>query len=274
MQLLNGKKIAQDIREQLKKDIAQSGITPGLAAILVGDDPASHLYVGLKEKAAQEAGIHFERIEFPADTTQQTIIEKIHELNAQAHIHGILTQLPLPKHLNTNAIIAEIDAAKNVDALLCGDLSDEALATLPVASPPHSATIRFLQETGIDLEGKKVAIVANSQEFALPLERILTQKGCEVASLVRKDSFSAYTKKADIVIIAVGKPNLITVDDIKKNAILIDVGTNKLPDGHVVGDIDFESVKEKASFITPVPGGVGPMTVALLLRNTFELAKQ
>lgn len=267
MKLLDGKKIAQDIREQLKKDIKDSGITPGLAAVLVGKDPSSHIYVGLKERAAKEVGIHFERIELPKTATQADVEEAVGLLNNNNAIHGILVQLPLPAHLDTNAIIATMDPKKDAD----GFHEDNNA----VVSPPHAGILRFLEETGEPLEGKKVALLANSEKFAQPLEQLLTMNGMEVATLIKQKNYQSYTQKADIVVIAIGKPSQLKGEDIKEGAILIDVGTTKIEGKKVViGDVDYSSVKEKAGFLTPVPGGVGPMTVALLLKNTFELAQK
>ncbi len=271
MTVLDGKKIARDIRMRLKKDIQRSGITPGLVAILVGDDPASHIYVGLKEKAAKEVGVHFERIELPDDTGQEEIVNTIYNLNNRDDVHGILVQLPLPKHLNTDKIIRAIHPDKDADGFHPENIKLIHEGNTKIISPPHAGIIDFLEKTDINLEGKKATVLANSYEFSNPLVDLLTMRGVEVANLVKKEKYQAYTQQADIIIIAVGKAQMLQEKDIKKNAIIIDVGTNKV-NGKIVGDVDFESVKNKASFITPVPGGVGPMTVAYLLKNTFELA--
>jgi len=271
MQILDGKKLAQQVREQLKTDIQNSAITPGIAAVLVGDDPASHIYINLKEKAAREIGMHFERVELPENTNQDTLIKIIKTFNTQNNIHGILVQLPLPKHIDTNKIIRTINPNKDADGFHPDNINLIRDGKIKVMSPTHAGILAFLEETGIELEGKKIALLVNSNEFGDPLADLLTMHGTEVANLIKKKGFQSYTQKADILIVAVGQANLIQADDIKKDAVIIDVGTNKV-NNKLVGDVDFESIKNKVSWITPVPGGVGPMTVAYLLKNTFELA--
>ena len=267
MQLLDGKKIAKDIRDQLALDIKNSDITPGLAAVLVGNDPSSHIYVGLKERAAKEVGIYFERAEFPDTVTQEELETAIHELNYRDDIHGILVQLPLPSHLDTNAVIMTMDPKKDADGFHPENNN--------IVSPPHAGILHFLEETSLDLFDKKVVVLANSEKFADPLEELLTKQGMHVTTLIQKNDFTSYTQNADVVISAVGQPNVIKAEHIQDGAVLIDVGITKLEGKKVViGDIDFDSVQEKAGFITPVPGGVGPMTVALLLQNTFLLAQK
>ncbi len=271
MKILDGKKLSAVIRARLKEDIKHSGITPGLVALLVGSDPASRIYVGLKEKAASEVGMHFERIELPESTQREEMINIIHGLNDRENVHGILVQLPLPSHIDTDEIIESIDPNKDADGFHPVNIRRIKKGNAKIISPPHAGIFAFLSETGTNLEGKKVALLVNSHEFGDPLADLLTQRGAEVENLVKQDNYHSSTRKADILIVAVGKANLIQAKDIKKDAIIIDVGTNKI-DGKVVGDVDFESVKDKVSWITPVPGGVGPMTVAYLLKNTFELA--
>lgn len=273
MHILDGRKLAAKIRAQLESDIAQSGVTPGLAAVLVGDDPASHLYVSLKEKAAQEVGMYFEKVTLPEDLDRDTLIETIGMLNGRSDIHGIIVQLPLPAHLDTNDIVHAINPDKDADGFHAENMEHFFSGRVKVVSPPHAGILAFLEETGVVLANKHVVLLVNSHEFGDPLSYLLQQQGAQVHNLVQVNDYTAHTRAADVLVTAVGKANLIKAEDIKKDAIIIDVGTNKLGD-KVVGDVDFESVKEKVSWITPVPGGVGPMTVAYLLKNTFDLANK
>jgi methylenetetrahydrofolate dehydrogenase (NADP+)/methenyltetrahydrofolate cyclohydrolase len=270
-QILDGKKIATEVRAEIKKEIAKSGIKPGLAVILVGADPASHLYVGLKEKAAAEVGIHFEKYLFFATEPEEKIIAKIEELNARPEIHGIIVQLPLSQNYDENKIIAAIDPKKDADGFHPENIKKLLSGETEIIPPVISGILKLIESTGTELINKKIAILANSEILAKPLEKILT--GNDIQTIIAPETLTTEISDADIIISALGRPKIITSDAIKPGAILIDVGTTRLEDGKTVGDVDFDPVSEKAGWITPVPGGVGPMTVAELLRNVLNLAK-
>jgi len=270
-QIIDGKKIAAEIRAEIKKEIAKLGIIPGLAVILVGADPASHLYVGLKEKAAAEVGIHFEKYLFFATEPEEKIIAKIQELNARPEIHGIIVQLPLPQGYDENKIIATIDLKKDADGFHPENIKKLLSGTPEIIPPVISGILKLIESTGVELKNKKIAILANSEILAKPLEKILT--GNDIQTIIAPETLITEISDADIVISALGRAKIITADAIKPGVILIDVGTTRTNDGKTIGDVDFESAAAKASWITPVPGGVGPMTVAMLLQNILNLAK-
>jgi len=271
-QIINGKKIAAEIRAEIKKEIADLGITPGLAVILVGADPASHLYVGLKEKAAAEVGIHFEKYLFFATEPEEKIITKIQELNERPDIHGIVVQLPLPQGYDESKIVATIDPEKDVDGFHPANIAKLLTGEPKIVPPVILGILKLIESTGIEMSNKKIAILANSEIFIKPLAEIL--KGNQLTISIAPEDPLPLTRDADIVITALGRPKIITGEAIKPGTILIDVGTTRMDDGTTVGDVDFESVSAKAGWITPVPGGVGPMTVAMLLRTVLDLAKQ
>jgi len=272
VQIIDGKKIAAEIRAEIKKEIAELGIVPGLAVILVGADPASHLYVGLKEKAAAEVGIHFEKYLFFATEPEEKIIAKIQELNARPDIHGIIVQLPLPQGYDENKIIAAIDPKKDADGFHPENIKKILAGGMENIPPVLTGILKLIESTGTELKNKKITILANSEILAKPLEKILT--GNDIQTIITPATLTTEISDADIVISVLGRAKIITADAIKPGAILIDVGTTRLDDGTTVGDVDFASASEKASWITPVPGGVGPMTVAELLQNVLHLAKK
>lgn len=265
--VIDGRKLAENIRKNLKRKITGSNVQPGLAAILVGNNPASETYVGLKEKASAEVGVYFEKYLFPVKTTQASIIRKIQKLNRDKKIHGILVQLPLPKHLNENKIIQTINASKDADGFHLENVK-LFLSGKSIIKPGLAVGIvKLIESTNVNLKNKSAYILAKNTIFIDPLKKMLEEKNIKVTSGRRVES----AKKADIVIVALGKPHLIQSKHIKKGAIVIDVGYNR-KDGKVLGDVH-PSVKQKAGYLTPVPGGVGPMTVAMLLENTYRLAK-
>lgn len=271
-QIIDGRKIAAEIRAEIKKEITELGITPGLSVILIGADPASHLYVGLKEKAAAEAGIHFEKYLFFATEPEEKIIAKIKELNARPEIHGIIVQLPLPQTYDENKIIAAINPQKDADGFHPENIKKFMVGEMEIIPPVVSGILKLIESTGAELKNKKIAILANSEILAKPLEKIL--EGNIVTTIIAPENITAQITNADIIITALGRAKIITADAIKPGAILVDVGTTRLNDGKTTGDVDFESVATRASWITPVPGGVGPMTVAMLLQNVVNLAKK
>jgi methylenetetrahydrofolate dehydrogenase (NADP+) / methenyltetrahydrofolate cyclohydrolase len=274
MKIIDGKTLAKEIIQKVKTEIESLGFAPGLAVFLVGHDDASELYVKLKEKACKKVGIEFHKYTSDTSTSQEELLSSIEFLNNDPMVHAILVQLPLPEPFNDQEIINKMDFKKDVDgfhpetvkAFLSGDSQ-----FVPGLS---MGIVRLIESTEELLEGKHAVILANSDVFSRPLEKLLQDKGLTVEVVKSSDKdFQDKTVEADILIVAAGRPNWIKADMIKENAILIDVGTTKV-DEKIVGDIDFESVDGKAGWITPVPGGVGPVTVAMLLENTVELAKQ
>lgn len=261
--ILDGKKLAEEIRNRLKTEIATNKITPTLGVILVGDDPASHLYVSLKEKAALEVGITVKRRDFPAEATEASIIGQIREWNADPTINAILVQLPLPEKLNPNAVIFEIAPNKDVDGF-------HPKNTTGIISPGIAGCLALIDKTGVEINGKHAVVVGNSPVFTQTFVDALRQKH-SVAEPTFPENFELM-KKADLLIVAVGRPGWIKPEHIKPGAIVIDVGTNKVA-GKTVGDVAPEAAAV-ASYITPVPGGVGPVTVAKLLENCVTLYKQ
>lgn len=288
-QLLNGKALALHIRSELKEEIKRLGTTPGLAVLLIGDDPASHMYVRLKEKAAAEVGIHFEKILLPQNIEEELVLAKIDTLNRRQDIHGIVVQLPLPPHLHEDRVTQEIfpekDAdgfhPKNIELLMAGPVrgreGSQRTSTSNGAGTPRvvpnvmQGILRLIDATGVSPSGKRAAILANSDVFATPLAKLLVDRGVVADYRLQIRDYSI-VKKADILIVALGKPHAITNDMIKDGAMIIDVGTTRV-DGKILGDVH-PNVSEKAGWLTPVPGGVGPLTVAYLLKNVVALTKK
>ena len=279
MQLLDGKKLATKIKEQIKKEVSYlketRDIVPGLAVVLVGDDPASHTYVKMKSRACKEVGIYSIVHEMPSSISQKEIEETIRLMNANPNIDGILVQLPLPQHIDTTKILELIDPAKDVDGFHPYNFGRlmQGLDTFAPCTP--LGVMELLDEYNIDVKGLDACVIGASNIVGKPMAALLLNANAtvDICHIYTKD-LASHTKHADIVVVGVGKPNLITADMVKEGAIVIDIGINKLEDGRIVGDVDFENVSKKASFITPVPGGVGPMTIAMLLKNTLKAAKQ
>ncbi len=277
MTLINGKELSQKIRKNVKKEIETLetvGITPGLAVLLVGDDPASKTYVSMKEKACEEAGIYSIVHKMPNSISQNKILEILDMINKNDYIDGILVQLPLPAQIDTNKILETIDPSKDVDGFHpfnVGRLVSNLDSFVPCTP---LGVMRMFEEYGIDPKGKDVCIVGASNIVGKPMLNLLLNAGAtvDICHIFTKD-LKAHTSKADIVIVGVGKAGLISQDMVKDNAIVIDIGINRLESGKLVGDVDFKTVAPKCSFITPVPGGVGPMTIAMLLENTLKAAK-
>ncbi len=275
MIILDGKKLADKIRNELKAEVKMFDHV-GLAVILVGDDDASRLYVSMKKKACEEAGIESFEIKLPSTVTEHELIAEVEKLNINNKVDGILVQLPLPKHINTAKIISVIDPKKDVDGFhhvnigsLVAGMEDNCF----VSCTPLGV-IKLLEEYNIDPKGKNSVVVGASNIVGKPMASLLLNRNStvDICHIYTQD-LKSHTINADIIIVAVGKANLITADMIKNDAIVIDVGINKLPNGKIVGDVDFDEVSTKASYITPVPGGVGPMTIAMLLSNTVKSAK-
>ena len=286
--IIDGKQIAADMQVEIKEEVTklrQEGIVPGLGVILVGDDPASQSYVTAKERACEALGIYSDDNRLPADTAQEDLIALIDRMNNDPKINGILVQLPLPKHLDEGEVLLAISPDKDVDGFHPTNIG-KMVAGQPAFLPctPHGV-IKLLQRNGVKIEGAHVVIVGRSNIVGKPIANMLIQKNATGNATVtvchtRTKDLAHHTQQADIIIAAVGKPNTITADMIKNGAAVIDVGVNRIEDAtkkkgyRLAGDVDFEAVKEKASVITPVPGGVGPMTITMLLYNTVESAKK
>ncbi len=285
--IIDGKQIAAQMREELKQKVAAlkaKGVTPGLAVVLVGEDPASKSYVTAKEKACEEIGIYSSDNRIPATTTQADLLAIIDKFNKDPKIHGILVQLPLPKHINEDAVLLAIDPKKDVDGfhpVNVGRMVVGQEAYLPCT--PHGV-IQLLMRSGVKLDGAEVVVVGRSNIVGKPVANMLIQKAPTGNATVtichtRTKNLAEHVRRADIVIAAAGRPNTITAEMVKPGAVVIDVGVNRIDDAskksgfRLVGDVDFEGVKEKASQITPVPGGVGPMTITMLLFNTVQSAE-
>lgn len=274
--IIDGKSIAKELRESLAPRVAalkEQGITPGLTVIVVGDDPASAIYVRNKERACVKLGMNSQVLRFSAETTQEEILNTVRLLNQDDSVHGILVQLPLPRHIDEQAVLRAIDPDKDVDgfhAMNAGRLMNGEPGF--VACTPKGV-MRLLEVSGVELDGKNAVVVGRSNIVGKPMALLLLQKNCTVtiAHSHTKD-LAAVTRSADILVVAVGRAGFITGDMIKPGAAVMDVGINRV-DGKVVGDVDFESAKEVASYITPVPGGVGAMTIAMLMENTVEAAE-
>ena len=276
-QLLDGKIMSDEIKKDIAARVAalkEKGVTPGLAVILVGEDPASQIYVRNKGIGCEQTGMYSETIRMPEATTQQELEDEIRRLNADARIHGILVQLPLPKGLDEAAALAAIAPEKDVDGFHVMN-AGKLLNGLPgvVACTPKGA-LAMIRKAGVDLSGKEAVVVGRSNIVGKPMAMLLLQQNCTVTMChSRTKNLAEHTRRADILVAAVGKAKFITADMVKPGAIVIDVGINRV-DGKVVGDVDFDNVKEVASWITPVPGGVGRMTIAMLLENTLEAAER
>ncbi len=247
---------------------------PGLGVILVGADPASHLYVALKERSAREVGIHFEKYLFFATEPEGKITAKIEELNARHDIHAILVQFPLPPPLDEDRVMTAVDPKKDVDGFHPENLKLLHEHKSPVVPGVSLGIMKLIKSTGVDFVGKRAVILANSTIFAEPLEILFHQKSAPAIALLSptRDKASEWTTQADIIVIALGQMGFLTSDMVKDGAIIIDVGANKKETGELVGDADFASFQDRDVWITPVPGGVGPMTVAMLLHNVMKLA--
>jgi len=286
-QIISGTEIAKQIRGELKEEIdrlkEQHNLVPGLATVLVGEDPASQVYVGQKEKTSKVLGLYSERHDLPADTGEEELLALVGKLNKSPKIHGILVQLPLPKHINETKVLYAIDPKKDVDGfhpVNLGKLMIGEPEYLPCT--PHGIQ-QLLVRSGVELEGAEVVVVGRSNIVGKPIANILLQKkeGANATVTVchtRTRNISLHTQRADIIIVAAGKPKAVTADMVREGVVVIDVGVNRIgktTEGKsiLVGDVDFDAVKEKAKAITPVPGGVGPMTITMLMLNTVKAAK-
>ncbi|MFL0555493.1 bifunctional methylenetetrahydrofolate dehydrogenase/methenyltetrahydrofolate cyclohydrolase FolD [Paenibacillus barengoltzii] len=276
--IINGKQISEDIRKDLRAEVEQlvkQGFTPGLAVVLVGEDPASQVYVRNKEKACHELGYYSEVHRLPADTSQADLLALVDKLNHQANIHGILVQLPLPKHIDEKAVIDAISPEKDVDGfhpinvgnLMIGD--DSLLPCTP------AGVIELIKRTGVEIAGKHAVVIGRSNIVGKPVSLLLQRENATVTMChSRTANMKELTRLADILVVAIGRANFVDASYVKPEAVVIDVGMNRLDNGKLAGDVDFESVKEISGPITPVPGGVGPMTITMLMQNTLIAAKR
>jgi len=276
--IIDGKGIASSIEKEIAEEarvlLEEHGVTPGLAVIRVGSDPASQVYVNIKRKACGRVTFHFEEHVFPDTAEEKEIIELIEELNGDDRIHGILVQLPLPKHLDENRIISAISPEKDVDGLHPINAGNLLLRSEGFVANTPAGILEMLRRSGIEVRGKDVVIVNRSKIVGRPLMVLLINNDATVTVCHTKTrDLKAHMRRADILVVAVGKPKFVTPDMVKEGAIVVDVGINRV-EGKLCGDVDFESVKEKAGFITPVPGGVGPMTVVMLMKNVLLAAKR
>ena len=278
--VIDGKEIAAAVRSKLKEQVAYFSMTvgrkPKLAVIMVGDDPASTVYVRKKIRACEEVGITSESYKFNDSTEEQTLVDLIKRLNDDPTTDGILVQLPLPYHLNAKKIIPLIDPKKDVDgfsAMNIGSLMLDDKSGLYSCTP--LGIVQLIRSTGIDLKGKHAVVVGRSNEVGKPVALMLLQQNATVTICHSKtEDLGSFTRTADVLVVAVGKKHLITADMVKEGAVVIDVGINRDEEGKLCGDVDFDSVLPKAGYITPVPGGVGPMTIAMLMMNTLKAAKR
>lgn len=276
-QLIDGRKIGKDIREEIKQNVEklkEKGCTPGLAVIIVGDDPASHTYVKNKQKSSIEVGMKSEIIQLPATVTEEELLKQIEQLNQDDSIHGILVQLPLPEHIDENRVILTIDPSKDVDGFHPENVGKLMIGQRTFLSCTPYGIIKLLERTNTPIEGKHAVIIGRSNIVGKPMGQLLLQRNATVTYChSRTEDLKAHTKRADILIAAIGAAKFIDASYVKEGAVVIDVGMNRDENGKLCGDVDFDSVQKVSSAITPVPGGVGPMTITMLLKNTLLSAE-
>lgn len=285
--IIDGKEVAQKIREGLAAEIAElkaQGKTPGLAVVLVGEDPASQVYVGSKVRACEELGLYSQKWELPADTTQEQLVELIHKLNADDRIHGILVQSPPPPHIDEEAVILNIDPRKDVDGFHPANVAKLVLEDEEGFVPcTPLGCMELLKAYGIPTAGKHAVVIGRSLIVGKPMANLLVSKKANATVTIahsRTTDLPGLCRTADIIVAAVGRPEMVKADYVKEGAVVLDVGINRIPDAtrprgyRIVGDVDYEAVKDKCSAITPVPGGVGPMTIAMLMANTVKACRQ
>lgn len=273
--ILDGKKLSQKILDELAVEIAASDKKPSLVVMLVGEEPASQLYVGMKEKTALKIGMKSTVLRYPQDTDEQTILDKIEEINNNKDIDALLVQLPLPRHICEQKVIQAILPEKDVDGITPFNIGRISIGVEPYAYPcTPKGILKILDEYKIDIDGKNVVVVGRSNILGKPVAQMLLNRHATVTIChSHTKNLSEITKTADILVAAVGKPKFIKKEMIKPGCVIIDAGTSKV-DGKTVGDVDFENLSELTSYITPVPGGVGPMTIAVLMQNAYELGKK
>ena len=276
--IIDGKQIAKEVRAEIAAECAElkkKGIIPGLAVVIVGTDPASQVYVRNKKKACEEVGFRSEVFELPEETTEEELLALVKKLNEDVNIHGILVQLPLPEHLDDEVIIANIDPKKDVDAFHPSNVGKIMIGNYDFLPCTPAGVMVLLEKSGIDVSGKECVVVGRSNIVGKPQAMLLLHaNGTVTICHSRTKDLAEVTRRADILVVAIGKADFITGDMVKDGAVVIDVGMNRKADGKLTGDVDFATVEPKAFYITPVPGGVGPMTITMLLRNTLTSAKK
>lgn len=274
--ILDGKLVSQRIKDDLRETVAElgkKGVSVGLTVIIVGDDPASRVYVNSKKKACEALGISSQEFALPADTAEAELLSLIEKLNKDDSVNGILVQLPLPKHINEETVINAIDPKKDVDAFHPQNVGKIMIGNYDFLPCTPAGVMELIKESGIDVTGKECVVLGRSNIVGKPQAMLLLhQNGTVTVCHSRTQNLKEVTKRADILVAAIGKPNFVTADMVKEGAVVIDVGINRMPDKTLCGDVDFEAVSKVASAITPVPGGVGPMTIAMLMKNTVTAA--
>ncbi|WP_371068696.1 bifunctional methylenetetrahydrofolate dehydrogenase/methenyltetrahydrofolate cyclohydrolase FolD [Sediminibacillus sp. JSM 1682029] len=277
-EIIYGKDLAADLRLEMKeevKELAKKGIVPGLTVVLIGDDPASQSYVKGKQKASDEVGVHSNLIKLPDTTSQQELLNLIDDLNTDDNIHGILVQLPLPDHIEEQAVIEAISPEKDVDGFHPVNIGRMLTGEDTFYPCTPFGILTMLKSKNIEIAGKHAVVVGRSNIVGKPVGQLLLNEHATVTYChSRTENMKKFTREADILVVAVGKQHFIKAEDIKPGAVVIDVGVNRMENGKLTGDVDFEGAAEKASFITPVPRGVGPMTITMLLHNTIKSAKK
>ncbi|HIS29754.1 MAG TPA: bifunctional methylenetetrahydrofolate dehydrogenase/methenyltetrahydrofolate cyclohydrolase FolD [Candidatus Avamphibacillus intestinigallinarum] len=277
-EVINGKDLSHDMKMEMKTEVTelkQTGITPHLTVLLVGDDPASKSYVSGKKKACDETGISSDVTELDPSISEEELLQRIEDLNNDPKVHGILVQLPLPDHIDEQKVIETIDPSKDVDGFHPVNIGRMMIGEDTFLPCTPYGIITMLKSKNINIEGKHAVIVGRSNIVGKPVGQLLLNENATVTYChSRTKNLQEFTRSADILIAAVGKPHVITGEDVKDGAIVVDVGVNRIEDGSLTGDVDFESAKQKASYITPVPRGVGPMTITMLLKNTIKAAKE
>lgn len=276
--IIDGRIVARKLRAEYRERVqalkSTRGITPGLAVVLVGDNPASRLYVRNKIRACEELGLRSQLVELPADVTEAQLLEHIEKLNGDPSIHGILVQLPLPPHIAMRCVLESIAVHKDVDGFHLYNVGGLVTGSTVFSPCTPYGVQKLLEHEGIEVAGRNVVVVGASNIVGKPTALMLMQRDATVSICHKKTrDLGQYTLLADILVVAAGVPNLIVPQMVRTGAVVIDVGINRLPDGRIIGDVDFEGVRQKASYITPVPGGVGPMTVTMLLYNTLLAAE-
>lgn len=276
-QIIDGKAVSKAVRQRVAaetEELKKKGITPGLAVILVGDDPASQVYVRNKERACEEVGFCSEKYTLPENTTQEELNALVDKLNARKEISGILCQLPLPKHLDDKAVINRIDPKKDVDAFHPENVGAIMIGDYHFLPCTPAGVMELIHSTGVEITGKKAVVIGRSNIVGKPMAMLLLHENATVEITHSKTiNLADITRTADILVAAIGKAGFVTADMVKEGAVVIDVGMNRNAEGKLCGDVDFDEVSKKCSYITPVPGGVGPMTISMLMQNTLTAAK-
>ena len=278
MQIIDGKKVSAQVKEEVKQETLrlkqEYGVTPGLAVVIVGDDPASRVYVNNKKKACELVGFRSEEYALPEKTTQEELLNLVNELNEKKDINGILVQLPLPKHLDDKVVIEAINPIKDVDAFHAVNVGKIMLGEYDFLPCTPAGVMEMLHSYDISVSGKNCVVIGRSNIVGKPMAMLLLHENATVTICHSKTvNLSEICSQADILVAAVGRPKFVTADMVKEGAVVIDVGMDRDENGKLCGDVDFENVKDKCSYITPVPGGVGPMTIATLMKNTIKACK-